>query len=85
MARKLRKIFQPPIDPAARPSERHSMWIGLLLALMAIGFVVTGVLLQRETPTGSRSEWWMVDNARLGVLDQAMKSEPPEDKDFCPT
>ncbi len=76
MARKLPKISQPPIDPAARSSERHGLIVGILLAAAAVVVVIYGVILPRDISGKPQSELWMVDKARLGRLSAAVETKP---------
>lgn len=55
MARRLRKVPQPPIDRANRPSESRHLLAGLLLAaagavLIVVGFLVTHRLGAESVP-----------------------------------
>lgn len=38
----LRRVPQPPLNPALRDPERRSFWPGLLVAVLGLGLTVTG-------------------------------------------
>lgn len=38
----LRRVPQPPINPAQRDPERHDFWTGLILSVIAVVLVVAG-------------------------------------------
>jgi hypothetical protein len=41
-SRMLRRVPQPPINPALRSPERHDFWTGIILAVIALAILVSG-------------------------------------------
>lgn len=74
MARKLRKVPQPPIDRANRPSEGRPLATGLTLTILGLLLLTAGLLSRHEAQTaeGSTSlrQWQMVDYVTIGKIER---------------
>ncbi len=71
MARKLRRIPQPPIDRDNRPSEARSWRVGGLLAILAVGLILVGALIVRRVEREGVEkvhEYELIRAATLGGL-----------------
>jgi hypothetical protein len=74
MARKLKKVPQPPIDRANRPSERPPFAAGLTLTLFGLLLLASGLFSRHEaiTAAGTTSlhQWQMVDYVTIGKIER---------------
>jgi hypothetical protein len=74
MAKKLRKLPQPPIDRANRPSERRPFAVGLTLTILGLLLLTAGLLTRHEAlsagGTTSLHQWQMVDYVTIGKIER---------------
>lgn len=77
MAR-LRRIPQPPIDRAGRPSESRRPWGGLALTLVGLVLLLTGLLAAHTIPGTNVVDWpqWRLVGARTHRTDDRIRAEP---------
>ncbi len=90
MARRFRKIPQPPIDRRGRPSESRGPWWGLALLTAAVLITALGAMLARDfrDATGVR-EWRAIRSITTGdpraILatddERAASADEPNDRD----
>ncbi|NLF30506.1 MAG: hypothetical protein GX591_06425 [Planctomycetes bacterium] len=65
MARRRLHTNQPAIDAAGRATEGRPAWIGLLVAVAAVGVILAGALLVRRVPVGSTQR--MLSEVRINA------------------
>ena len=74
MAKKLKKVPQPPIDRANRPSERPPFVTGLTLTIFGLLLLAGGLLSRHEAisagGTTTLRQWQMVDYVTIGKIER---------------
>ena len=91
MARKFKKVPQPPIDADRRDSESRSVLIGLLIAGAGIALVLSAVRPRAgaEPPARALSDFEMVElfrvGAPLGQAEPGHRAEPAGAPRAAPT
>ena len=87
MARKFRRIPQPPIDRSARGGESRSLRVGCLIAFVGAALILSGLLIARQVrdETGAAlPEWELIKAVTRGGVrraepaQQAPATEPAE-------
>jgi hypothetical protein len=76
----LRRIPQPPINPASRAPERHGFWPGCLVTLLGLGLTVAGARHMTGLDTkegGKASEIQLVKAYSASGLEYADHQPPP--------
>jgi hypothetical protein len=80
----MRRVPQPPIDPARRDPEIHGFWVGFLMALLGLGLACYGArrLTAIETVAGDDASEAQLTKAcsssGLEFPDQAAPARPPK-------
>ena len=76
----LKRVSQPPVNPALRDLERHDFWPGFIVALMGIALVFCGArhLTGVDTVAGSTAwETQLIKAFSAGGLQYADQMAPP--------
>ena len=76
----MKRVFQPPIDPAARAAERHDFWPGLAVVVAGLAITVCGARHLTSMGTVDGDNAWETQLGKAfssGGLQYASEQAPP--------
>jgi len=83
----LRRVPQPPVNPALRATERHDFWAGFIVALVGVAFTVCGARHLTAVDTVNGGTAWETQlikaysSAGLQYADHLPPTPPPKGDD----
>jgi hypothetical protein len=80
----MKRVAQPPINPATRSAEAHDFWPGFIFTIIALLILYCGVrhITAVETVDGNNAfEWQLVKSFSSGGLEYVVPSDAPQRAD----